>query len=219
MSSQPHFALKQIPHLKEILPAYPGLKALFFDMDGTLFNTEKYHTQAMLAIGDEFKIRPPYSPDAVHQLMMGKADHLVFDLIKDWEGFPKHWVVRDFVEAKNAHLLRLLSNEKNKEYFPMEMKSLLDEAKESKLYLALVTSSEKIITMELLKLVGLNGFFKLIITRDDCPTHKPDPYPYLKALKIAGVSAHEALIFEDSNVGLLAADGSGCHVIKAEWYL
>lgn len=208
----------KVPTLFELKQGYPGLKALFFDMDGTLFNTESYHAEAMFMIGARYNIRPPYSAETVHELMMGKADHLVFEIIKDWEGVPRDWTAADFIHQKNANLIEILEKVDPAKYFPTQILSLLIEAKSEGLYLALVTSSEKIITEELLKLANVRDFFQLILTRDDCPTHKPDPWPYLKAMKESHFDKTEIIIFEDSLVGLEAAQSSGAHVIKVGWY-
>jgi beta-phosphoglucomutase len=208
----------KVPTLFELKQGYPGLKALFFDMDGTLFNTESYHADAMFMIGAKYKIRPPHSAETVHELMMGKADHLVFEIIKDWEGVPRDWTAADFVHQKNANLIEILSKVDPANYFPKDMLTLLKEATAEGMYLALVTSSEKVITEELLKLASVREFFKLILTRDDCPSHKPDPWPYLKAMSVSGFDKSEIIIFEDSHVGLEAAQSSGAHVIKVGWY-
>lgn len=214
---RPH-AFKTIPTWGLINGTFPSLEAILFDMDGTLFDTEKYHAEAMFKIGEKYKIQPPHSPDEVHALMHGKADYIVFDLIKFWPGFPVEWSVRDFVQAKNDNLLEILARLDPQEYFPKATATLLKEIKKSGKFCGLVTSSEKIITLELLKLVKLHGFFDLIITRDDCPLHKPDPWPYIEAITKAGTTGEKTLIFEDSNVGLIAAKASGAYVAKVEWF-
>ncbi len=209
---------KKIPQLKELQEGFPGLKALFFDMDGTLFNTEEHHAQALFMMADKYKIIPPYSPEMVHELLVGKADHLVFDIIKGWEGMPKHWTTKDFVDEKTQNLIEILKAVDPHSFFPKELLEILKEAKSEKLYLALVTSSEKVITEILLQMTGIYDYFNLILTRDDCPTHKPDPWPYLKAMDVSGFHKGSVLIFEDSHVGLSAAQASGAHVIKVEWF-
>ena len=212
-------AFKKIPTLKELQDGFPGLQALFFDMDGTLFNTEEHHAQALFVMAHKYQIKPPHSPEMVHELLVGKADHLVFDIIKDWEGVPKHWSTKDFVDEKTNNLIEILKQIDPHTFFPPEILSVLKEAKKENLYLALVTSSEKVITEILLKMTGIYDYFNLILTRDDCPTHKPDPWPYLKALDVSGIHKSSVLIFEDSHVGLSAAQASGAHVIKVEWFI
>jgi beta-phosphoglucomutase-like phosphatase (HAD superfamily) len=217
MKSSP-VPFKNIPTILDLKACYPTVKGLFFDMDGTIFNTEPIHTRALLKIGDKYKIKPPYSQEVVHQLMVGKADHLLFDIIKSWEGMPKNWDVHDFVKEKNMNVVDLIVNTPVSDYLYPEMVSLIENAYEEGFFMALVTSSEKIVTDELLRISGLAQFFHLILTRDDCPRHKPDPWPYLKAIELSKLQSNQIVIFEDSSVGIEAATSSSQHVIKVEWY-
>jgi beta-phosphoglucomutase len=210
--------MKRVPTLKTLKATYPGLKTILFDMDGTLFDTEKYHTLALQSIGAEQKITPPLGPKELHELMMGKADHLLFELIKEWPGFPEHWDVETFVNEKNRQFLKILGSVAGVSFFSIEIKNLLIESRLEGIKTGLVTSSEKIVTTELLKLAETDHLFSYILTRDDSLRVKPDPWPYLTAMKFFETSAEETLIFEDSHVGLEAAHKSLAHVIKAEWY-
>lgn len=208
----------KIPTLAELKAGFPGISALFFDMDGTLFNTEPHHSEAFIRIGMEHKVRAPYSPEMIHELLVGKADYLVFDIVRGWEGFPEHWTAEEFVKEKNRNLLKILENTDPATFFAAETFQLLNEARIEGFFLALVTSSEKVVTKRLLEIAGLKDFFDLELTRDDCPNHKPDPWPYNEARRLSGREKHEVVIFEDSHVGLAAATGSGAHVIKVEWH-
>lgn len=218
MTQSHPLSMKTVPDLTTLKAAFPSVRTLLFDMDGTLFDTEKYHSQALQNIGLEQKIIPPLGPKELHQLMMGKADHLLFDIIKDWHGFPKHWDVQAFVHEKNRHLLELLASVDGASYFSPRLKALLLEATQEKFQIGLVTSSEKVVTLQLLKLVGLSDFFSYVLTRDDTEFVKPDPWPYLKAMAHFQTDPESTLVFEDSNVGMEAAQKSGAHLIKAEWY-
>ncbi|HXH29797.1 MAG TPA: HAD family phosphatase [Bacteriovoracaceae bacterium] len=211
--------LTKIPHFSELQRRYPGLRALFFDMDGTLFDTEKYHETAMLMFGSEYSIKAPAGIGPLYDLMVGKADHLVFDLIRFWQGFPQDWSLRDFVTEKNKNVFEALIGVEASEFFPRETMELLVAAKKEKIFVALVTSSEKVITQKLLEITGLEEFFDLVLTRDDCPFHKPDPWPYLEAAKKSGAHPQEIVIFEDSKVGLEAATAAGANVVKVEWFV
>jgi HAD superfamily hydrolase (TIGR01509 family) len=217
MATHP-MTMTKIPSLSELKTAYPGLKAIFFDMDGTLLDSEKYHTRAFLKIGHDHGITPPHSPEVIHSLLVGRADHLVFEVVKHWKGFPKEWTARDFVNEKNRNLLEILRNIPREKFLPAKIVELLKEGKSAGLKMALVTSSEKVVTEELLKMGDIRDYFSLVITRDDCPTHKPDPWPYKKALELTGLDKGEVVIFEDSDVGIAAGLGSGAHVIRADWH-
>lgn len=210
--------MKTVPDLATLMAGFPGLKTLLFDMDGTLFDTEKYHTLALQSIGHEHKIAPPLGPKELHELMMGKADHLLFELIKEWPGFPDHWDVHAFVSEKNRHLFQILGHVDGQNYLSPLIEKLIVDAKDNSLQVGLVTSSEKVITHELLRLAGLENSFDYILTRDDTLHVKPNPWPYIRAMTHLGASKELTLIFEDSLVGLEAARGSGAHFIHAQWY-
>lgn len=219
MSNAKTNLMKQIPDLKALRNGWPALKGVLFDMDGTLLDTEKYHTQAFLKIGKDHKIVPPHAPHVIHELLVGRADHLVFEVVRHWPGFPAHWTARDFVNEKNANLLSILSHIPTADFLPAAIVSLLTEIKKSQLSLALVTSSERVVTEKLLRMGNVDSFFDLVITRDDCPVHKPDPFPYKKALEMLNLLPEEALVFEDSEVGVTAATLSGAHVVKVDWHV
>jgi HAD superfamily hydrolase (TIGR01509 family) len=212
-------SLKKVPHLAEFRARLPGVKAHFFDMDGTIFNTEAIHAEALISLALKYRIRSPLTSVEMHAIMLGKADHLVFDIIKDWEGIPSHWTTATpFIDEKNDAILELLKKHPPEGWFASEVSTFLKEGKMHLDHIALITSSERKITEELLRLVGLNDFFNFVLTRDDSLKLKPDPWPYLKALELSGLSQDEVIIFEDSDVGLEAALQSGCHVAKVEWY-
>jgi HAD superfamily hydrolase (TIGR01509 family) len=202
-------------HLKEI---YPQHRALFFDMDGTLLNTEAHHAEAFLKMSAKYQISAPYPAHEIHQMLIGKADYLVYDIVRSWPGFPQDLTSEDFVEIKNQLLLSILETVDPSSYFHPQLLELIVSAKNEGQFLALVTSSEKVITEKLLSLVGLKEHFHLVLTRDDCPQHKPHPWPYHEAQRTAGIDPHEAIIFEDSDIGVSAALASGSHVIKVSWY-
>jgi beta-phosphoglucomutase len=209
---------KKIPALSELQAGYPGLRGLFFDMDGTLFDTENYHAQALLKIGTDHQIKTPLSVESMYELMVGRADHLVYEIVKGWENFPKHWSANDFISEKNRNLLEILQTTASEKYFPSPLRKLIDDANQAGIYVALITSSEKVITARLLEMADMSSKFKYVLTRDDALKVKPDPWPYLKALEVANLDPKEVVIFEDSPVGLQAARASGAHVIKVEWY-
>lgn len=217
MSTKNKIILKDFPQTDEIISKFPNLKAVFFDMDGTLFNTEKFHEDSLIEIAKAHKIKSPHTPESLHQLMMGKADHLVYEIAKDWENFPKHWSVEEFVATKNNFLMDILEKNKNN-FFDPRLHDFIKELQDKNFLLGLVTSSEKVITKKLLEIADIKDMFHLTLTRDDCLKHKPDPWPYLEAMKISACQSHEVLIFEDSEVGVAAAVASGAHVIQVKWY-
>ncbi len=207
----------EIPSIDTLIALNPSVRAFVFDMDGTLFQSEPVHALALQTLAINYKITPPISPEEVHRLLVGKADHLVYDLIKDWPGFPTELSLQKFISTKNDILISLIPQFKAQMLHP-SMELILKEAKKRNLPFALVTSSEKVVTYRMLNEIGIKNDFIFILTRDDCPLHKPHPWPYLKALELLGLKDSEVIVFEDSQVGMEAALTAKCPTVQAAWY-
>jgi HAD superfamily hydrolase (TIGR01509 family) len=65
----------------------------------------------------------------------------------------------------------------------------------------------------------IRDYFEFVITVDDCAKAKPDPDPYLRALKMFGAAPEQAIAIEDSARGLTAAIAAGlkCIIIHNEF--
>lgn len=209
-------SLTAIPTIKDLLDLHPQTRAIFFDMDGTLCDSEHLHAEAMQKIGADYNITAPYPPEIVHQKLVGKADHFVYEEVKSWPGFPPHLDSDSFRDLKSKNLLDILDTPQS--LISLQMREFLDSIKEAQMILGLVTSSEKVITNKILHNSNVHHLFDFILTRDDCPFHKPHPWPYIKAIEISQVQSSECIIFEDSQVGITAAHGSGANYFKVNWF-
>ena len=69
------------------------------------------------------------------------------------------------------------------------------------------------ITDLILKTVGISEYFREIISGDDVENRKPDPEAYLKLLEKMGIGKDNAIIIEDSNKGIIAANNAGIRCI------
>ncbi len=55
--------------------------------------------------------------------------------------------------------------------------------------------------------------FEFIISSDDVKYHKPNPFPYLKAMKLSGIEYNNSIVFEDSNQGIKSSLGANLPTI------
>lgn len=81
--------------------------------------------------------------------------------------------------------------------------------------IALVTTASKLNTINILKQFDLLVLFDLLVTGDDVKNRKPDPEGFLKAMDYFGVGAQDAVVFEDSNIGIQAAKAAGITCFEA----
>lgn len=75
--------------------------------------------------------------------------------------------------------------------------------------LAMVTSGSRRTVSQALEQLGYAGWFEPLICAEDVALTKPAPEGFLKALRLTGVPAEAALVFEDSPAGFRAAQAAG----------
>jgi beta-phosphoglucomutase len=202
------------PTLEELMNHLPQLKALAFDMDGTLFDTEKLHIKIFYKLALKYGITLPPDLRELAEKYKGWSDEQVYAALAP----QKAPSAQDFILEKNTVLLKLIETSDPSEWTSPHLFSLLKEAQAQGIKLVLVTSSEKLITHALLKKSGYDQFFSFVVTLQDVTKAKPHPEPYLAAQKLLNCSTQELLVFEDSPTGLESARTSGLETFEVKWW-
>ncbi|MEV7225821.1 HAD-IA family hydrolase [Polymorphospora sp. NPDC051019] len=89
----------------------------------------------------------------------------------------------------------------------------LDRAAELGLRLAVASSSPVTHVGAMLDQTGLRGRFEVLATGEEVDAHKPDPAVYLLTLRRLGLAAGEAVAFEDTAHGVAAAHAAGLRCV------
>ena len=208
--------LKNTPDFNNIKHLHPEVKAILWDMDGTIMETEELH---ILATIDLLKVSEPDSQISykeAEQICMGNTDKMIYDILV--QNYALKMTLDDFINTKNLLLSKMLTTIDKNSIFKSEIYQFMQMAFEAGIPQAVVTSSEKQITHELLEFLDLKKFFKFILTREDTVENKPSPMPYNTAIAKLGLKDQDTIIFEDSTTGLAAARSTGASVFQAKWY-
>lgn len=98
--------------------------------------------------------------------------------------------------------------------------SFIRSFKESGGHTALASTARKSNLINALKYLQLEEAFDFILAGEDVSKGKPNPEIYQKILNHYRIPAHEALVFEDSNVGIEAAKQAGINyiIINSQFY-
>lgn len=174
-------------------------KALLFDLDGVVVDTEKYYTTVWDEIGEKYLHR-----EGVGNIVKGSTLDCILSTY--FGGCRELWpeiVERlDEFEADMAY-----------DYIPGVV-DFLKEARRRGYKMAVVTSSNvPKMNSVYAKRPEIPGLFDAILTSEDFAASKPDPDCFLKGMARFGVDAAHSVVFEDSVNGLKAGKASGALVI------
>ena len=78
-----------------------------------------------------------------------------------------------------------------------------------KIPLAVASGSERDTVILQLQMIGLTKQFDAIVAAEDTDKHKAEPDVFLKAAELLGVSPNKCLVYEDSPLGIQAAQAAG----------
>jgi len=212
--------LKTPPNLQEVKKLAPKAKAFLFDMDGTLLKSENIHAEGLLAVITKFPGQEDNTMTALdlEHKYLGIADNDVFQLLKNDKLLSLDLSLTDYLDNKNKLMLQILKENPEKLVLHDCIFKLLDQMKNDNYLMAVVTASEKEITLPFLKAAGMEHYFSTIVTNNDVTHSKPHPAPYLQAMKELNIRHEEAFIFEDSPTGLESAKSSQSLYCQVSWF-
>ncbi|NBI27460.1 HAD-IA family hydrolase [Chengkuizengella marina] len=181
------------------------MKAIVFDFDGTILDTETPWFDVYLETYKEYGVDLPIEiwsqvigTDGVHILY----DYLLANATKDVD----LQAVREITSKKHKQVME------KKELRP-GIENYFNEAKEMGLELAIASSSSREWVEYFLNKFNIKQYFEILKTSDDVKNVKPDPALYLEAVKDLGINAVEAVAIEDSPKGAQAAKAAGLHCV------
>jgi HAD superfamily hydrolase (TIGR01509 family) len=183
------------------------IKAVIFDQDGVILNSEKINVASALYAFAKLGVQ---LDEADKKMIIGihPTDYKNTLLAKYNVDFD------EYTKIKSEYYYKILDTV---ELFSKTIE-IIKQLKRKKIPLGLVTSSKRATTEKMMKKAGLDGVFKAMICFEDCELRKPAPDCYLKAAAKLGFEPQECLAVEDSYPGLLAAKRAGatCFVIPNE---
>ena len=197
------------------------LQALLFDVDGTLADTERDgHRVAFNMAFDEAGLDWFWDESLYGELLAvtGGKERIRFYLEKFNTTFTKPNHFDDFVkglhEAKTKFYTQLMAEGK----IPLRtgVEALINEAREQGMRMAVVTTTTPANVTALLESTlgpDSESWFEVIAAGDIVPAKKPAPDIYIWALEQMGLTADQAIAFEDSLNGILSSSAANVKTI------
>lgn len=181
------------------------IKAVLFDMDGVLSNSEPHHVKAFKIFFKKKGI--PLSKADVKDIFGRFDDDIIRDLcqkkgvkcnVNKW-----YWEKRKLVVS----LLKKMPIPS----FPDAIRLVKRVSKKYKVGIGTSSSREEVNIV--LKKLGIREYFDKILGREDVKHHKPSPELYLKLAKKLKAKPSECVVIEDSIAGVTAAKRAGMKCI------
>ena len=180
-------------------------KAVIFDMDGVIVDSEPRHERAFLEV--------------VHEIGYGETHGVRW---ADWVGRSDHELWLDFVArhqpAQSLEQLLKMKRDRVVEIIRREEPVFaglaeLVENLSRVCKLGLASGSERPVVEAVLSLQDLRRFFSATVTASDIKRGKPAPDIFLRAAELLGIGAADCWVIEDSKPGVAAARAAGMRVI------
>jgi HAD superfamily hydrolase (TIGR01509 family) len=181
------------------------IRAVVFDLDGLLFNTEELYqyvgTQLMERRGKTFE------DELIHKIM-GRPQRVALQMMIDWHGLDTtvDILAQETEEAFGQILGKRLA-------LMPGAAVLLDALESAQIPKAIATSSGRRFVKNVLGHFHLEPRFEFILTGEDVTHGKPDPEIYTHAAERFGIPPADMMVLEDSQNGCRAAVAAGAFAV------
>tara|TARA_R110002096_G_scaffold12004_7_gene43651 strand:- start:4930 stop:5586 length:657 start_codon:yes stop_codon:yes gene_type:complete len=179
------------------------LKAVIFDMDGVIIDSEPLHYYAYYKMFDDVNIEVS---DAFYESLTGKSTLNVCKQVKDTFNLiesPEY-----LVSLKRKHYEYIFENDKTFGLIDGVL-DLIKDYHSNGLTLVLGSSASMPNIERVFKRFDLNQYFQAKLSGADLKASKPHPEIFIKAAEASGFKAGECMVIEDSTNGIEAANGAG----------
>ncbi len=182
------------------------IKAVIFDMDGTLIDTEKYYRE--------------FWPKALAEFGYHMTDEQVLSIRSLGRPFApqrfREWYGEDFdyqkIRARRSEMINARLSEAGVEIKP-GAREILEYLKQNGIKAAVATASDMTRIDRYLTEAGLKHYFSALISATMVKEGKPSPDIYLYACEQLGLRPEECIAVEDAPNGIVSAYRAGLKVI------
>ena len=184
-----------------------GFRAIIFDMDGVLVDSEPLYLNAINLILAQENVRP-MSDDENRAFLIGTTIEETWRRIKDQRQLPL--TVPAYIEKYEAVVEQVLKEQ----LVPRPgVVGLIEECDRKRVPKAVASSSLRAWVDLKLEAIGLSGAFDVVLGGDDVTKGKPEPEIYELAARRLGFPPNECIAIEDTPVGIAAAVAAGAYTI------
>ena len=178
------------------------LKAVIFDMDGVIIDSEPLHARAAILAAEKYGVH--IDNDFCSHYIGSPAREMFGDILTQYKPSA---TLEQLISANSYYNNQLL---KEAPYTAIEgIPELVKDLTRHGIRLAIASSSTLGQIENVLRDTKLSKYFQIVVSGATIPHPKPSPDIFLKALSELGIRADEAVVIEDSYFGVCAARSAG----------
>lgn len=178
------------------------LKAVIFDMDGVIIDSEPLHNIAYHKMFEDVNIKVS---DTLYESLTGKSTLNVCKQVKDLFNLSES--PESLVALKRKHYEYIFENDKTFDLIDGVL-DLIKDYHNNGLTLVLASSASMPSIERIFKRFDLNKYFKVKLSGADLKASKPHPEIFINAAKTSGFKTEECIVIEDSTNGIEAANAA-----------
>lgn len=184
----------------------PQIKAVVFDMDGLMLNTEDIFDISGRQLLER---RGMQMTKEIHHSMLGRRPDEAFQALKDLTG------ITDSIDDLQQETKQLFADVAKHHLNTMPgLFELLDRIEALGIPKAVATSSPRAYLQDMLNQFELLPRFQFALTAEDVTHGKPHPEIYQQAMQQLNIQPAETLVLEDSETGTKAAAAAGAFAVS-----
>ena len=187
-----------------------NIKLLIFDLDGVLLDCKHIHENAFLNTWNNLYEWSPITHTFHDKHLDGRNTYGKIEYLE------KHFNIK--VDSKKIYTekQRYTKEELLSYNYPTKFKEIFESLKQQNILLACASNSIRETVELVLNKLNIYKYFDLILTNEDVVKPKPFPEIYNRVMSTLDILPENTIIFEDSPIGLEAANKSGANVIKVK---
>jgi len=179
------------------------MEAVIFDMDGVLLDSEPYHFQAEQELFRRYGLTIP--PREQHRFVGIPAGEM-WRQLKERFSLPQP--LDDLLTADREERIRFFSRLNDLRPTP-GVRALLRELVNAGIATAIASSSSREIIVTLTDKLGINDYFRVMVSAESVTRGKPSPDIYRETARLLGHPPRRCLVIEDAAAGVTAAKAAG----------
>ena len=186
------------------------IKAIIFDMDGVLVDSEPFNIEIEKR---QFELNHLSISEEEHHQYMGVATDVMWREIAKRQSLSLP--VETLIEQNKTESIHYFTELKEIPVMP-GLVDLLEKLTLKNFPIAVASSSFLEIIELILQRTGLRKHFQVVVSSQEAGKSKPEPDVFLLAAKQLGINPQDCMVIEDSANGIKAAKAAGMRCIAFE---